>query len=776
MRNSYVKPVLWLAVVAFLLGHLFFLARSLEDIDSVNFALGVRSYDIGSHQPHPPGYPVYVALGKLGTRVAGILPMADGSVAPVPEARGLALWGAVLGALAGLAFYGYFRHLEPEHECALAAVVITLSNPLMWMTASRPLSDVPGLAVSALAQALLVVAYRRQRETANARAAGRVVTGEDLARSGRLIVAAALVAGLAVGVRSQTALLTLPLLVIVLIDRSGQDAVGAWVGSLATFTMGVLVWGVPMVIATGGVGAYLDALSSQAGEDFSGVEMLATGFSVRELAFSVIDTFVLPWADVRLAAVVLVAAGIGAAVLLVRNRAALVLVGVATAPYVIFHLLFQETVTTRYALPVVPAVAFLAARGLAAVGRAALTAGAVGIAAAGLVVAVPALASYARDGSPLAQLTADLGTARAKEASVAGMHFAFTRALRGEDLRVPLLPSPVKHEWLPLVEYWRTGGDQPVWFLASPLRTDLALVDPASRRVRGRYRWPFDTRALLGGVRPSDVDWVEIRQPGWFAGSGWDLTPETAGVTRLDGKGPSVDPVTAWVRRRPEAATLLVGGRNLGAQGSPPVRFTVSVDGQPTVERSVDPLPGFFVLFHDLPAGALLGEGPFAQVTIAAEAADGSRSRVEASIEQFDLQSAGRALLAFDEGWHEAEYEPATGRHWRWTSQRSMLRVHPVVGDTTLTMEAESPLRYFDAAPTVRLLACGREVERLQPTRDLAWTVRVTKATLVACSGQITIETDRTFVPDERDHNGDRRRLGLRVFGVRTGSGTSLLR
>jgi len=78
--------------------------------------------------------------------------------------------------------------------------------------------------------------------------------------------------------------------------------------------MGVLVWGVPMVIATGGVGAYLDALSSQAGEDFSGVEMLATGFSVRELAFSVIDTFVLPWADVRLAAVVLVAAGIGAAV------------------------------------------------------------------------------------------------------------------------------------------------------------------------------------------------------------------------------------------------------------------------------------------------------------------------------------------------------------------------------------------------------------------------------------------------------------------------------
>ncbi len=36
----------------------------------------------------------------------------------------------------------------------------------------------------------------------------------------------------------------------------------------------------------------------------------------------------------------------------------------AFVPYAIFHLLFQETVTTRYALPLVPAVAYLAVRGL----------------------------------------------------------------------------------------------------------------------------------------------------------------------------------------------------------------------------------------------------------------------------------------------------------------------------------------------------------------------------------------------------------------------------
>jgi hypothetical protein len=31
----------------------------------------------------------------------------------------------------------------------------------------------------------------------------------------------------------------------------------------------------------------------------------------------------------------------------------------------------------------------------------------------------------------------------------------------------------------------------------------------------------------------------------------------------------------------------------------------------------------------------------------------------------------------------------------------------------------------------------------------------------------LTIATDRTFIPDERTGNGDRRQLGLRVFELR---------
>ena len=44
------------------------------------------------------------------------------------------------------------------------------------------------------------------------------------------------------------------------------------------------------------------------------------------------------------------------------------------------------------------------------------------------------------------------------------------------------LAAPAKHEWLELVKYWNAGGRAPVWFVADPLRTDLALIErPAER-------------------------------------------------------------------------------------------------------------------------------------------------------------------------------------------------------------------------------------------------------------------------------------------------------
>ena len=45
--------------------HLIYRAPYLEDWDSVQFALGLHQYSVILHQPHPPGYPIYILFGKF---------------------------------------------------------------------------------------------------------------------------------------------------------------------------------------------------------------------------------------------------------------------------------------------------------------------------------------------------------------------------------------------------------------------------------------------------------------------------------------------------------------------------------------------------------------------------------------------------------------------------------------------------------------------------------------------------------------------------------------
>src|SRR3989442_10981143 len=47
------------------LSRLPFRARMLYNWDGVQFALALREYDVVKHQPHPPGYILYVGLGRV---------------------------------------------------------------------------------------------------------------------------------------------------------------------------------------------------------------------------------------------------------------------------------------------------------------------------------------------------------------------------------------------------------------------------------------------------------------------------------------------------------------------------------------------------------------------------------------------------------------------------------------------------------------------------------------------------------------------------------------
>jgi hypothetical protein len=767
-------PLVFLVALGlgFVAAHVTHLAPTLEDIDSVNFALAIHRFDPAVHRPHPPGYPVFVALTRLSAKVMH------------PDARAIAVWGALFGALSILPLAHLFGCLEAlrrpparspgsesEHLRSVllvaAAVVLTVALPLFWFTAVRPLSDVPGLFVSLASQAVLATAFVRQR-LAREPGARRGSNAADLASSGRAVVLGALLSGLAIGLRAQAAWLTLPLLMVVVLDRIGEDAAGAVLGSALTLSVGLLVWAIPMFIAIGSPSQYVTALLNQGGEDLIGIEMLATGFTPRLFLLALWRTFIAPWETPALGWVVVILAIVGALELALRGRAALVVLCAVIVPYGLFHLVFHETATVRYALPFMPAMGYLAICGLRVVVRRHAPVAAFALAVVSIGISHPMVVAYGANASPIAAALSDLSQEGVAGERTVGMHHVFARSFSAADLKTRALPAPPRREWLELDQYWKSGSSRPLWFLADPKRTDLALVDPKARRLVRAYRWPFRHDRLLGGARPSEVDWYEIAPPGWFAEEGFALTPETAGMAREMGRGPSLGPIRASIRRRFNDATLVVGGRHLGRAEDGPVIFHATIDQREVASWTVDP-SAFFLRFCQVPAAALSGGRGYAALDIRATSTSGATTVPRTSVEQFDLQDEGSVVFGFGEGWHEPEYNPATGALWRWTSERAVVRVRHHGEALTLRIRGESPLRYFEVAPTVVVRAGSRVLGRYTPSEDFDWTIAIPASTLDAPDGQIVIETDHMFVPaDERSlrRSADPRRLGLRIYGV----------
>jgi hypothetical protein len=768
------EATLAMLVIVFVLGHLPSLPDSLEDIDSVNFALGVRDFDVARHRPHPPGYPAYVALAKTAV-AAGALVSSEARDPASPErstleAQALGVLSLVAAVVAILFLYRLFSCLSRSEidrldtpwrmldARALAATALTAACPLFWYMAMRPMSDAPGLAASLASLACLALAWWRQQPASDG---DTRLDAAHMVASGRMIVLGAFLAALSIGFRSQNAVLTVPFLVAVLFDRIGRGAAGALLGSAVAFGIGGLVWGIPLLVASGGFNAYLAALGQQAGEDFAGVEMLYMNPSPRLAATALVRTLVYPWDSLALGSVMVALAAIGVLGLMWRDRRTFVALALIGLPYAAFHLLFHDMDFVRYALPIVPVVVFLAVQGLSLIVRQGALPVSGALALWSVAIASPVLYAYGAEASPVARVVAELRAAQDGASPVyLGMHQTFQRPLEAEVLpMVERLPSPPRREWLELVRYWREGNTAPLWFLADPRRTDLALIDPKSRNERRRLVWRFDSLSGLGGMRPAAVDWYQLAPPGWFADEGWALTPETAGIARTTGRGPHLGPITAWVRSRPGAADVLIGGRQLGSAHDSPAAFTMTIDG-----RSVatwDAGPGFFLKRFRLPAGALARDSaPLVRLQVSS-AGTGAAT----SIEQFDLQDEGALMWGFDDGWYEAEYNPRVGL-WRWASERAAVRIVNAVTPVELRLHVESPLRNFDGPSTVKLSAGGHLFAELALSDTAIVEARVPPDALRAGGGLVFLETNQTFVPAERGGSADQRRLGLRVFGV----------
>jgi hypothetical protein len=198
-------------------------ARMLYNWDAVQFALALREYDVVKHQPHPPGYILYVGLGRLVNAW-----LDDPTAAYVTLA-------VLFSGLTTFVVYALARSVY-DRPTALAAATLLAVSPLFWFYGSV------GLTYAGEALFASLVAYFAFRaleggETDTWLAAGYL--------------------GLAGGMRQSMLLLLLPLWLLAACGSARRRRTVP-IG-LAILGVVVLAWFVPMIGLTGGVARYVEA-------------------------------------------------------------------------------------------------------------------------------------------------------------------------------------------------------------------------------------------------------------------------------------------------------------------------------------------------------------------------------------------------------------------------------------------------------------------------------------------------------------------------------------
>jgi hypothetical protein len=267
------RRVALVATAAAVMTRVPFAARRLWDHDSVQFALGVEKYDLAAHHPHPPGYPLYIAVLKLlamlgvdslhGMVALSILAAALGAGLIVPLTARLASAAAERGVRAagraglandasvasnaGLASAAGFasaagvaggerrRLAAGAVRAGALAAALYVFNPLLWFYGELP----------------LVYAVEGGMTVGLAYAALRMADGR-----GPFLAACAAFA-LAGGVRPSTLVLLLPLFLLGAWHawRCGATAGTMAAGAALGAAVG-LAWLAPLLAAAGGLAAY----------------------------------------------------------------------------------------------------------------------------------------------------------------------------------------------------------------------------------------------------------------------------------------------------------------------------------------------------------------------------------------------------------------------------------------------------------------------------------------------------------------------------------------
>lgn len=145
------RAIVLIAALACALTRLLAVARSVWEWDEALFTMAMRDYDVTLHHPHPPGFPVFIAMARL------IRPLVQ------DDFRALQTVNVIAAMLVFVAVFLFARELRLRFSTCLASGVLFAFFPNVWFFGGGAFSDVPSIVLVLFAVIFLLRGVRDRR-------------------------------------------------------------------------------------------------------------------------------------------------------------------------------------------------------------------------------------------------------------------------------------------------------------------------------------------------------------------------------------------------------------------------------------------------------------------------------------------------------------------------------------------------------------------------------------------------------------------------------------
>jgi 4-amino-4-deoxy-L-arabinose transferase-like glycosyltransferase len=245
MKTGNLDRVAVLFTVIMFLIFLSTLSISLDDEDSVHFALGLNEFNVSKYQPHPPGFPVYIAIGMSFNSFLR------------NEILSLTVISALFGALSVLVFYHLAKEMF-EREIAFFASVLMALTPLFWLNSVKAMSDMTGLFFILLSM-LFIYRYIKHGNPS-------------------YFYIGVLLSGISAGVRIHSLFILIPILIYSSFFH--KKGIRIKLRGCLLLIIAILIWFLPLILITG-IPEYFSTAGSQLlyRVDRPDISALGTGFT-----------------------------------------------------------------------------------------------------------------------------------------------------------------------------------------------------------------------------------------------------------------------------------------------------------------------------------------------------------------------------------------------------------------------------------------------------------------------------------------------------------------